>query len=280
MLAMAPARAADTLTVNAASGRVFTGEVDPRTDEQTLWLRGGKTNAFVVRPIEWRRVVSVEAKGKQLTADEFRRTIAQPDWQWADELPSRALPKTTRDPSEPRQETLPPTDTATASADMQSLAPVRSLHIDVETCRWRSGTETRGMSLNVVPLDDWGQLVPALGTLTVELIGQGYANGISGQEFPQLARWSVVVDPADYGPSGAVVHLPFQALHPDFRQGTEVSSFGLVQAQLSVAGDGVFAASADFVRIRPYSPLRDALEQAQPHRRFFAAERTLRSPAR
>jgi hypothetical protein len=275
-------RAADVLTVHAASGRTFAGQVDPRTDEQTLWLRAGKPKAFVVRPIEWRSVVSIEAKGQQHTADEFRRLIAQPDWQWADQVPARGLPKNSVAPSEPVEVNPQPHETATAeiqfSSEPPAIGPVRTLHIDAFAGRWQAGTETSGVVLHVQPLDDWGQLVPVLGTLTVELIGQGYTNGVSGQAFPQLGRWSFVLDPHEFGPNGAVVRLPFQALHPDFRRGTRVNPFGLVHAQLSVAGEGVFAASADFVRIRPYSPLRDGLEQYQPHRRFFAAERTLRSP--
>lgn len=275
--------AADVLTVHAASGRAFTGQVDPRTDEQTLWLRSGKSQAFVVRPIEWRRVVIVEAKGRQHTADEFRRVIAQPDWQWAAQVPSRVSPKNAIAPTKPVESSPQPNETATAeiqfSAESPANGPVRTLHVDAYTGRWQSGTETSGVVLHVQPLDDWGQLVPVLGTLSVELIGQGYSNGVSGQAFPQLGRWSFVLEPHQFGPNGAVVRLPFQALHPDFRRGTRVNPFGLVHAQLSVAGEGVFAASADFVRIRPYSPLRDGLEQYQPHRRFFAAERTLRSPA-
>ena len=68
---------------------------------------------------------------------------------------------------------------------------------------------------------------------------------------------------------GAVYRLAFQADHPEFD--LDLGTHGIVQVRLVVPGQGVFSSSADMVRVRPYSAVRDALQQLDG-RRFFPGE--------
>jgi len=82
-----------------------------------------------------------------------------------------------------------------------------------------------------------------------------------------------VIRPAEMGPNGVVLRFPFQRSNPEFNQKWSVASVGMVHARLSVAGNGVFDDTASFTRIRPYSPVRDRMQQRQG-RRFHPLERT------
>ena len=111
--------------------------------------------------------------------------------------------------------------------------------------------------------------MPVNGSLEVELIGRSTGAAIPSQPFSRLAYWSQPVRVADFGVNGAVYRLPFQGTHPEYD--TNVASRGAVVARLSVPGQGTFQATASTVRIRPYSPVRDQLQQATG-RRFFDVE--------
>ena len=265
LLCAIAAEAAETVSVIAASGRQFRGEVDPRTNEQALWLRSGKPQAFVRRPIAWSRIVEVTVGEKKHSADEFRQLIGSPDWQPAnDAAPASPDSVAVTSPEELPLHQASSWEPAEAPADLP--APIVSLHIDASVANWDSDVEVDGLLVNVYPLDAAGAIVPALGTLDVELIGQGATNGASGNPFPFLGRWSETVRPESVGVNGATLRLPFQWVRPDFNHKWDVSSFGMVHARLSVAGQGVFEDTASFTRIRPYSPVRDRMQQLRGKR--------------
>lgn len=270
--------AGETVTVGTASGRQFHGEVDPRSNDQSLWLRAGKPESFVRRSIEWSRVLSVTVGEKHYSADEFRRLINSPDWQWA----SDPLAEENVQPSRPIVPRSQPEDVSNLgkigywepAEPQQDLPPqVNALHIDAYIANWDSDVEVDGLVVHTYPLDADGVTVPALGTLEVDLIGEGPTNGASGNPFPVLGRWSQTIRPEEMGVNGAVLRLPFQWIHPDFASKWNVGSFGMVHARLSVGGQGVFEDTAAFTRIRPYSPVRDRMQQLR-ERRFWPGELT------
>jgi hypothetical protein len=269
--------AEDSIVVSAASGRHFRGQVDPRTNDLTLWLRSGKPRAFVQRPINWNRVVSVNVAGKRHTANEFRqlaRTMILPQFDLgSDNAPAASQ----RIPSvDGILEAENATKLATFNAtDHPRAEPPRvvSLHIDTDVANWDSDVEVDGLVVHVYPLDSAGATIPALGTFEVDLIGQAASNGVSGSPFPVLGHWSCVIRPEEMGPNGVVLRFPFQRSSPEFNQKWSVASVGMVHARLSVAGNGVFDDTASFTRIRHYSPVRDRMQQQQG-RRFHPLERT------
>ena len=70
------AQAGQTIAVGLASGRVFTGEIDPRTNSDTLWLRADLDGATVLRPISWQRVLLARIGNEELTAGELQSRAA------------------------------------------------------------------------------------------------------------------------------------------------------------------------------------------------------------
>jgi hypothetical protein len=268
--------AGESIVVSAASGRHFRGQVDPRTNDLTLWLRSGKPHAFVQRPIDWNRVVSVNVGGKDHSADEFRkfvRTMISPQVDLRADN-THAIPHqgpsvdgiiAVEDAARPA--------TFNAIDDLPTEPPrVVSLHIDAYVANWDSDVEVDGLVVHVYPLDCTGATIPAFGTFEVDLIGQGASNGVSGNPFPVLGHWSRVIRPEEMGPNGVVLRFPFQGSNPEFNQKRSVASFGMVHARLSIAGNGIFDDTASFTRIRPYSPVRDRMQQKQG-RRFHPLER-------
>ena len=151
------------------------------------------------------------------------------------------------------------------------MRPVRSLAVDAWVANWDDDVEVDGLVVQVIPQDDYGSMVPVRGVLEVNLLGERRGALKHRQSFVGLGRWTRRVRHDDFGPSGAVYRLPFQAVHPEFDLSKE--PYGAVHVRLTVPGHGVFDATADMVRIRPYGTVRDHLQQATGER-FFRTERT------
>ncbi len=260
------ARGNDNITVTLASGRTFVGQIDSQTDQDILWLRVTHGPIVLLRPIEWVRVVRGWQGSKPLTSAELQ-VAAQ---SLKSERPARAEQTGHEIPPPP----TPAQDIPLVPAPPRpavSTAPVTSLDIDAQLGHWTPTVESSGFAVTIFPTDADGQLTPASGTLDVDLIGQLLSGNDTAGDFPSLGHWTIAVSPSDFGPSGAVYHCPFQAVHPDFDY--DLRPIGLVHARLTVPGDGVFEASQALVRIRHYSSIRDRNQQTTGDR-FFSIEQT------
>ena len=273
LLADGPAAAQNAqrrIAVQLASGRTFTAELDARTDGRQLYLRWQRGSAVMLRPIQWNRVVRVQVAGEDLSGEEFRELVKQ----WRRQVPVRPEEAATRNKSVIRSSPGPAESAPAAGAASYrriETPRVRSLAIDAALANWDADVEMDGLLVHVYPLDATGAVVPARGTLEVELTGQRTGIVKRPQPFGRLGRWTRRVGLEDFGPQGAVVRLAFQGVHPEFD--LNVAPHGAVHARLSVPGQGTFETTASTVRIRPYSVVRDELQHATG-RRFFPQERT------
>jgi hypothetical protein len=258
---------AGPVAVTVASGRVFTGQLDPRTDDSRLWLRWTHGTITLLRPIDWARVVEVQSDGNTVPAADFRRAVASPQGVSPPEIAADAAELEAF-----RFHSWPSADSQPAGASNRPEAsPVRSLAIDAWAANWDGDVEVDGVVVEVRPLDAGGAVVPVHGTLEVDLIGWRTGRTRPNQPPVRLGRWTRSVQVGEIGPSGVAYKLPFQGIHPEFD--LRWSPLASVHARLSVPGEGTFDATASTVRIRPYSALRDHLEQTTG-RRFYAVERT------
>jgi len=266
----------EELRVSLASGREFAGQVDARTDADRLWLRSEGTAIEVVRPIDWQRITGAKLGGRQLGIAELK--------QMADQLKSPSTVKALRlrsDEGDDISEDGSQKETRAGQAQTAAVAasPIRSVNFDAQIANWDGDVEPDGLLIHLFPLDGNGGMTPVSGTLWVELIAprrrkyHEVPHG-RGQSIEQIGRWSRTVNPTDFTTRGVTVKLPFQATHPAFD--SDVGSHSLVHARLTVPGHGVFEHSIDGVRVRSFSPLRDAL-QSSTGRRHFAHERTGRA---
>ncbi len=284
-----PAEPRGSVTVETSSGRRFSGDVDARSNADCLWLRSTYGKSWILRPIRWHRVVHVSLGEERYTSEAFRAAVRlvlatippqpispRPATVWRlgpqDEI-------THGEKSKPR-DTLPEqghrrVPFAAASvprpAPPARLPPVRAVEIDVRVANWDRDVEVDGLLVEVRPQSAGGATVPAEGTLWVNLVGR--PNTPVNRPAPpvRLGRWSRRVAAEDFGLRPAVYRLPFQAANPAFDM--DIAPDGLVNARLSVPGQGVFEASRCSVRLRPYCCFRDELFRATG-RWYLPRERT------
>lgn len=241
-------------------GRIISGEIDSRTDETHLWLRRGSDEIEIQSGFPWSQLQSVNAAGKALSTDELRTLALR-----SGVAPARAFAI---------NKSLPKPHIATAFVNDISAEQVRSVDIEVGLARWDAFVSASGLTVTIRPRNSAGALAPLRGELTLTL----YGNVWSGNRYPdhhsgvrELARAHHIVRAEDFVHGPPTFQLPFDRDHPEFNQ--LIEPYGLVHARLGVNGQGVFEASDAFVRLRPFSPLRDRRTQfGQP--RFFPAEST------
>ena len=261
----------EPVSVELTSGRVVSGQVDSRTDQDKLWLRNDLGTGYMVRPIDWDRVQSVTLAGDRFSSQQFQSVVG--DVRQSYPRPEQAAGPSNRisvGPKEQSRELVadPAYDRAVSSARSET-PKVRSLAIDVRVANWDADLETDGLLVDVYPLDADGAIVPVRGSVEVTLMAPRAGMVLRPQPFVRLGHWSKQINPDDFGPDSARCRLPFQSFHPELSR--DWASHGVVYARLSVPGQGVFECTEGTVRITPYSASRDYLQQTTD-RRFFPME--------
>jgi len=283
--AESPERAERTVVVELASGRSLVAAVAPQTDGTTLWLRWRHGTMSVLRPIDWERVVRAEYAGQGLSADQLRTALLGPEPLLSTTGESLAPGEGTfhvrslRQPAPPVAEPTPAMSSRPATTTREpgpgTARLVKSLAIDAWAANWDDDVEVDGVIVDVRPLDAQGAIAPVHGTLEVDVIGWRTGRTRPDQPPVRLGRWTRPVEPDDFVLRGTKYRFPFRSAHPEFDP--QLAPHATVHARLCVPGRGVFDASSRDVRIRPYSALRDHLQQTTG-RRFYDVERTGRSP--
>ena len=276
-----PAMAADEvntmITVQTESGREFTADVDPRTNQDRLWLRFTTANTTLLRPITWDSIDTAFYQGERIAIDELRELVDK-----LRSVPPRqeiAAPSTVEYQAEPANDAAGTAEASFADRATRALGAtsrVEFVRIDAFLANWDADVEDDGLVIHIYPQDGNGDIVPINATLDVELIAARHVdfNAVPhgrGQRFDRISRWTKLVDQDQLGLSGVQFKLPFQALHPEFDN--DINTHGLVHVRLSIPGHGVFEDSVSPVRIRRFSPVRDQLELTIGGR-FFPTERT------
>jgi hypothetical protein len=270
------------VTVELVSRRTFTAGVDARTDASRLWLRWSKGSARVLRPIQWDHVRRVSVAGEEVTGQELQRRVEalRPQVPSAPKTdgPRRIVLKGADAASDQGRPETAPGQLADASGRPAASFPteparVHSLAIDVGLGKWQAGALADGLVIDVYPMDAQENVIPARGSLEVDLVVPRNDAVKTWRSFEERGRWTQQVRLSDFGPNGARYRLPFAvaAFRPELD--LDAASSGLVQVRLSVPGQGVFAATQSDVRVRPHSPMRAALQQATGSR-LLPDERT------
>lgn len=257
------------VVVELASGRRFAGEVDRRTDERTLWISNPLRSGQVLRPVDWTRVTSVELDGELYSGEQFHEAVGEvcgslaADSEDAGEVRVVGAPADIiLGPAESPPRLGPP--------PLEVAAAVRSLAVEAQLANWDADVEPDGLILDVLPLDLEGHPVAVSGSIAVELLAERVGVVQLPNPFERIGYWTRRVSPDDFGVYGARYRLPFQAVNPDFER--RFASHGAVHVRLSVPGAGVFEQTDSTLRIRPYSSVRDRLEETTG-RRYFYQER-------
>jgi hypothetical protein len=257
--------AGEPVTVWLRDGRAISSEIDSRSTSEKLWLRSGGGKIVVRRAIPWANIVKAERDGEELSVADLRRlaseAAASPKVP-APAVPSPALQGVFVRPT-PGVETVP------------VLPNIRSLEVDAFIANWDADLLQDGLVVVLEPTDAYGALAPVDGTLEVELFVPQVrpfheAVRSRGMTLENIGRWTRAISPSDFTARGAAIELPFQAVIPELDQ--EYQPWGLVHIKLAVPGQAVFERTVEYVRVRPWSPLRDLYGRHQ-NRRFLPTER-------
>lgn len=273
------------LTVTLHDGRQFRGQIGETSNSDQLVLRFVGDGITVWRPIAWNHIARAEVADRHITGAQLHKIVveiltARNDNPFdADDQSPSALPEPTEFVS-PVPGFYPIASGVPPAPRRPPPLSVRSLRIEAAVANWDADVEVDGLVLEILPLDQWGDIVPINGTVTAELIGNRPAALRTryvyhrGHPFPRLGRWTHRLQ-ADR-PESYRVQLPFRAAHPEFD--FDLAAWAVVHARLVVPGQGVFETTADLVRIRPFSPIRDWRQQVMiSGGRFFPEERLGRS---
>ena len=257
--------AQETLVVRVQSGRQFRGTIDAASNDEQLVLFSSAGGMSIRRPIRWERVVGGQAGERPLSVAELKRLAAEA----GPLLRGQELGIRQRETGDRVQGTG-------VEQEVVVLPSVASIVFDAAIANWDGDVETDGLVLDLLPLDAEGRIVPANGTVEVELFAAQrrtlhHAPLSGGDTLERVERWTQAVNVADAGPNGVRLRLPFGAVHPELDYRWLAYNYGLVHVRFAAPGSGVFDASQDGVRIRPWTPNRDYLEM-NTGRRFLPTE--------
>jgi hypothetical protein len=281
--------AAEVVRVELNDHRAFSGNVDVKTNEETLWLYSLAPGVVMRSGYDWNEIARVHSETGTFSSAEFRKVarslasdpgfVSYATFSADDSGPDLLTPDQTSEDA-----CCPPV--ASSTTRRLPTLPVVSLSIEAGVANWDDDVEPDGLRVFVYPLDREGNVIPINGMLDFTLVGQTVRtsyNRLRGRRnvlFPELGRWSRRVRKNDFTRTGAVYELPFRQIHPEFD--LAVAPYGLLNARLGVPGRGRFDASDANVNLRPLSRIRDEFELfgarrwSLPGRRFLPLEHTRR----
>ncbi len=205
------------VTVQVASGRTFVGQIDSQTDAaDLLWLRmgdgadraapGRSNGTALCRILQGHNEGSFAARSAAESGGSREAFDAKA-------TPTAATRSCTRLDETARTWLVAPRGNRFA-ASPTAQPTVASLQIDAEVSHWTPTVETSGIALCIHPTSADGTLVPADGTLTVDLIAQRpLSQGIGSSDgLDTIGRWTQTVRfPSDFGHgSGPIIDSTFK----------------------------------------------------------------------
>ena len=265
------ARGADQeIVVHATSGRQFRGHLDDSSTHEQLVVRSVHGRITLLRPSRWQHIASATLDGKPTETGALRELVAR------EQGTGNRGQGTTFRRVDLQSLSLPVNNTAAPLPAELPPPRVALVAFDASIANWDADVETDGVVIDVAPLDIDRRLVPAGGTLEVELFAQerrtlDLAPNSGGETLELVERWTRAIAPDEFTANGVRLRLPFGAITPELQSTWRASPYGLVHVRLAVPGHGVFEDSRDMVRLRPYSPNRDRLEM-KTGQRFLPTE--------
>lgn len=232
--------------VEQTNGPTLTGHLDPSTNDRTVVLRSELPGIVLKTRIPRNSVRSV----RNYTAP------ANAEVPFADR----------------RRPVLP--DERLANRDTR----VRSLEISAGPINWDEDAAIDGLRLYVLPLNTAGEIVPAGGTLNVELVARRFSNYREDDTISAVERWSRQIKAKDFGPDGAVVDLEFDRIEPE--KDFNLIPVGQLNVEYGISGQKVLRATQVEVWFRPPSYIRDELQLHTGSREFRPRDRQRRFPGR
>lgn len=252
------------LTIN--DGRVIEGEVDARTNNESVWVRVTEPGIALSFPIRWSTLDEVELGKKSISVSEFRGLAHEIKTKLSKKFFATIAPVEELSVHPDPEPVFIPVQPEVQSKFHGSR--VHSLRIEAVLTNWDEDVEPDGLDVYIIPLDGRYNLVPVRGTVTMRLIGERSHGPRRERVYQNLEHWNVSTLPGDYGQQGAVYRFPFQTVFPEIEP--ELFPFGFLHVRLGAQGHGNFEASLP-VKLKNINPIRDRLE-LDHGQRFFPNE--------
>jgi hypothetical protein len=275
-LPLAAPAAEPIVVVELTGGKVMQGAVDAATSAEELVLRSGRNGVTIRRPVRWDRIARATLAGRVVEAEELQRLAPSTAGQASSGTQGSGF--RVQEPGVRGQGAGIGSQEPGVSQVPELPVRLTSIAFEARIANWDGDVETDGLLIDLLPLDDEGYLAAAAGTAEIELFASQrrefqHAPLSGGDTLELVERWTRSIRPEDVTTRGVRLKLPFGAVHPEFDQKWLAHYYGLVHVRFAAPGQGVFEASQDGLRIRPYAPLRDRLE-LYGGRRFLPTERT------
>ncbi len=239
-------------------GSRIRSEIDPRTDVDRLWLTTQFGGGRVSQSIGWERVVQMELGGHSMEGWVARAAVAtlreHEREEGADQPPSR-----------PRLLALGPAN-GSDTAGHRERVPVRqesswrveAMDVTAWLSNWDQDVVDDGLLVELVPLDSKGYAVQCDGVLDFTL--RAWRESEKGGGLTAVTeRWSKAVRTADFESGGLLLRLPFRVVEP--HRNSQWWVRGALEVRFTVPGSGVVQRTITDLRLRPFSPMRDRLEE-------------------
>jgi hypothetical protein len=251
------------VAVETAGGRRLQGYVDARSDDQSLWLRQEEGGVVLSTTVGWQDILSATVGADPVSAEELKQrytalATAAPSWDALEGLTaaSHSRPAAARRPS----------------GDCRRAGKPRIQRIEIvvaDLANLDADVEPDAIVLQVAAASEANAYVAVRGSLRATLYGERHATTAPGPSFEQLETWTERLRPEDFADGIATFELPLRGTAPEWE--FDLAPDAVLTVELGVFGQRNFAASTPIV-IRPFNPLRDALQQSTGTR-FFPAER-------
>jgi hypothetical protein len=251
--------------LSVAGGRQYHGVIDPSSNQDKLVLRTGRNGITLLRPIAWDRIVAAKLDGDSIDPPKLKEMVGS----------GLTVPDSGRKRIELRDagKVAEASQKAAVSSPPQQIV---SVSFDAFVANWDQDVEMDGLVVELAAVDAKEFLAACEGTVEIELFAPQrrvfhHAPRSGGDTLELVERWSRSIAAQDFGKSNVRLRLPFGTIHPELDADWLASSYGLVHVRVAIPGHGVFDASQDGVRIRPWAPNRDNLEM-NAGRRFVPTE--------
>ncbi|QEG34215.1 hypothetical protein [Bythopirellula goksoeyrii] len=249
------ASAQATIEIKTADGRLLTGEIDSRTDSNTLWIRNDQEGIVLTTAVPWDEVATARLDSSQMIADDMSQLVTSEPAAFLTEYEVFDY------------------DPVAAKLLLPALAPhsrVIALEVHARLANLDRTVEPDGISVAVAPIDAHGEIIPVCGSVSVRLVGE-FVDQFTGRvSFAEVESWNATITESMYADDLAMVRLRFRQLRPEFD--LDLCTSALVNVRLGVPGVGNFEASAP-VELRRFNPFREQLQYYEGSR-FYSNELT------
>ncbi len=265
-MALATVRVADR-QVEAAevvlnNGQTLVATIDPRTDDKHLWLRYEGQSMTIRRPVAWNRVAGLTVAGHHYdrqTAREAAMAHAEPEMARRTRRAGKTVlpPKGSPEWAGLKAKGNTMADWARGALGLEPR--VVSVEARAQLANWDADVEPDGLVVEVTPVAAQGQAAAVDGTVDVQLFEVPRFSDSRRVPHVRQGRWVRTFSAEQLQGGSVMFRLPFQASNPALSN--DIATHGLVHVRLNVPGHGTFETSLPDVRLRPYSAVRDHLQQ-------------------